>query len=155
METLTSLLQFITSYPSWARAAMLAGLAITIFTAVFAPRDSQDKRSTQIASSSPQIVRGTAVLIPLLNLAIKLDADHPYENSLVRIWIFYPPNPNIVLTDENRMEIGKFREAQIPLGEETDTEVGSLGTFGFTIDKPQFIAGVLSSARIKVVKKKA
>ena len=159
METIENLVKFFSSYPVWARLMIVSGLAISIFTAILAPRISQvskqgpgNNTDSQDEVEQISIVRGgQTTFFSKFNIGIKLDADRPYENDLTRIWIFYPRYPNIILTESNKMEISIIDEFLIPFGQATPISLANIGNISLVIKEPIFKDGKIISVNISVI----
>ncbi len=84
METINSLLTFITSYPNWAKAIVLVALGTIVVTLVFAPRNGASQPQPPSQQQPPPTNNSQHVYMKIR--AIKLFPDNP--NAEVQLSAF-------------------------------------------------------------------
>ncbi|MCD4692531.1 MAG: hypothetical protein K8R79_06440 [Calditrichales bacterium] len=100
-----------------------------------------------------QITRGHVYLIKELNVAIELDADENFKNNLVKIWLFYPIDPNIELTEDNRLDVSTYKVYNIKLNELTNIYDSNIGTLEVFMKEPVFDKKIIKSIKVGIQKK--
>lgn len=95
-----------------------AGTAIDAITTIRSLLPSPASSSPSLSDVAPIWCRGGVTeYAPDANIAVKLEVGDNFTGNKVKLWVTYPPDPNIPFDENAFMAVGNQRSHLLPLGE--------------------------------------